>query len=166
MGDVGIAGATHRLTCRSRAQIVRVAEDRPQPRVTVRRSAPVVSRRRTKMRYGRRLLLGILLMLAAASPADAQERTLVFRYGPIRLAPYEVRQETSFPRAPGVDGFITGMHARIVDANGEPIPVTRLMLHHVLFVNDGAAGDERHDGACPKLPRERFYGTGEEDQRL
>src|SRR2546430_15384930 len=40
------------------------------------------------------------------------------------------------------------------------------MLPQVLFKALGARDGDRHDGACPDIPRERFYGTGEEHQAL
>jgi plastocyanin len=36
----------------------------------------------------------------------------------------------------------------------------------VVFLNEGARTGDRHDGFCPDLPRERFYGNGEEDEEL
>jgi hypothetical protein len=44
--------------------------------------------------------------------------------------------------------------------------VSEVMLHHVLFLNQGRFDGDRHDGSCPDLPRERFFGTGEEDKPL
>ncbi len=58
------------------------------------------------------------------------------------------------------------MSATVVDAQGKEIPVARVMLHHVLFSNEGASPGDRTDGTCPDIPRERFFGRGEEGRAL
>src|SRR5436853_5119804 len=93
-------------------------------------------------------------------------RTYILRFGPVSLGGYEVRQDTSSTPSPRMNGYIVGMRAYAADARGRPIPIRRLMLHHVLFKDLGARNGDRHDGACPDIPRERFYGTGEEHQTL
>jgi plastocyanin len=112
-------------------------------------------------------LLGTVALLTAAAPASAKEHTYTLRFGPLKLNGYQVRQNTDYVKTPGVNGYITKMVATVVDKKGRPIPIQRVMLHHVLFVNRGRNDHgDRHDGSCPKLPRERFYGTGEEHQTL
>lgn len=70
-------------------------------------------------------------------------------------------------RAPRIDGFITRMYARLVDRKGRPIPITRMMLHHVAFLDRGGPGRPRVDETyCKGKVGRRFYGTGEEDQAL
>lgn len=117
----------------------------------------------------------VVAALGAPSPAAADEQTLTFRYGPIELLPYEVKQDdTSFgvPK-PQVDGFVTGMEARAVDSAGREMPRQRLMLHHAVFSNLGRRVGDRRDASCDRytlldsetqLPgvAERFYGVGEE----
>ena len=58
------------------------------------------------------------------------------------------------------------MHARIVDAAGNPVPQERVMLHHVFFVNHGRFRGDRRAGDCRARNGETFYGTGEEDQAI
>src|SRR4051812_38322958 len=59
------------------------------------------------------------------------------------------------------------MSARAVDAQGVPIPVKRVMLHPLLFSDEGGPSPtDRVDGACPDIPRERFFGRGEEGRTL
>jgi hypothetical protein len=111
-------------------------------------------------------LLASAALLAAAAPASAAEHTYKLRFGPIKMGGYQVRQNTDFVRAPKVNGYITHMRAHVVDRRGRDIPIRRVMLHHVLFVNRGRHDGDRHDGACPGLPRERFMGSGEEHQVL
>lgn len=70
-------------------------------------------------------------------------------------------------RAPKVDGFITSMYARMTDRKGNPVPIARMMLHHVAFLDRGAPGRPRVDETyCKGKVGRRFYGTGEEDQAL
>jgi plastocyanin len=114
----------------------------------------------------RYLLLSLALLLVAASPASASERTYKLRFGPVALNGYQVRQNSDPVRTPEVNGYITRMRAHVVDKRGRDIPIKRLMLHHVLFTNRGRFDGDRHDGTCPEIPRERFMGTGEEHQLL
>jgi plastocyanin len=127
---------------------------------------------------GRRLqrILPVVLVLAGAtliageltrSTASDGERTVTLRYGPISLHGYEVESRTAWPETPRLDGHITKMSARVVDARGAEIPLSTVMLHHVLFANEGGPGPgDRRDGACPSIPRERFFGRGEEGRFL
>jgi plastocyanin len=130
-------------------------------------------------------LLGTLIAVATvalaltAAPASAEVRQLAFRVGPIGVAPYEVRQngiDIGIPK-PDVDGFITAMDANIVDGRGRPVPIQRLMLHHIVFANVGAAFGEKKDATCDTFTNldsvstfpaaaERFYGAGEERAQL
>jgi plastocyanin len=112
------------------------------------------------------LLAMLALMLTGTAPASAGVRHFKLRIGPKTLGGYEVRQNTDWVEAPNVEGYITRMRAHVVDKRGRDIPIQRIMLHHVLFVNRGVKDGDRHDGSCPGLPRERIFGTGEEHQTL
>jgi hypothetical protein len=113
------------------------------------------------------LTLAAAVLAAGAAPASATERQVTLRWGPVRLAAYQVLRDTSFPTPPRADGFITAMSARVVDAGGKPVPVRRVMLHHLLFSNEGGPDPaDKSDGACPDIPRERFFGSGEEGRAL
>src|SRR4051794_13167773 len=107
-------------------------------------------------------------MAGAPAPALAQPavQPVTLRYGPISLVGYETKRASNAVRAPQLDGYLTAMHARVVDAEGREVPKTRVMLHHVLFVNRGHPGAYRHTRACGARLGEPFYGTGEEDQAL
>lgn len=120
--------------------------------------------------------LGTLIAcLLLAAPASAEQVTETFRTGPIEVAGYEVKQndfQIGIPK-PKVDGFITGMSVDIVDAKGKPVPINRLMLHHIVFLNVGRSFGERRDGTCNSFVgldsktrfggiAERFYAAGEE----
>jgi plastocyanin len=102
------------------------------------------------------------LVLALAAPADAAVEKVVVRQGPLAMNPYEVRftsPSTRSVRAPGLDGYLVRMRARVVDEAGTPMPVQRVMLHHVVYKTRG-----RRDPVCGG--NESFYGTGEENQEL
>lgn len=113
------------------------------------------------------LLVSAWLALPTA-PAAAELQTVTYRQGPLAVAPYSVRYtsaETKEVPAPQLDGHIVEMHARVVDAAGEPIPLERLMLHHILYKNWGRFDGEKRDPVCGGTS-ESFYGTGEENQTV
>src|SRR5262249_16893410 len=59
------------------------------------------------------------------------------------------------------------MRAEIVDDHNRPVPQQIVMLHHVLFMNKGRFRGDRTSSDCrPNEPHEKFYGTGEEAQKL
>jgi hypothetical protein len=98
------------------------------------------------------------------SPGTAQAAVekVVVRQGPLTVYPYQVRYtspSTRRVRAPRLDGYIVRMHARLVDRSGTPIPVQRVMLHHVVYKTRA-----HRDPVCGGT--ESFYGTGEENQAL
>ena len=105
--------------------------------------------------------------------SDGPRTTYACRYGPVEVKGYEVRQEivTGIPRPPGA-GHITAMDVELVDPDGTPVPIQRLMLHHIAFSNMG-----RQDATCPNFELwdtktvipgtpERFYAAGEERAKL
>src|SRR5262245_33134000 len=100
------------------------------------------------------------------APADASTRTFTYRVGPVDMLGYATEQALQGTRAPKRFGYLTAMHARIVDAAGNPVPQERVMLHHVYFINDGRFRGDRRAGDCRSRTGEAFYGTGEEDQAI
>jgi plastocyanin len=121
----------------------------------------------TSMRRAIFLAVAVLAMLlTTATSASAALRHYKLRFGPIKLSGYQVRQNSDQVETPKVDGYIVRMRAHVVDKRGRDIPIQRVMLHHVLFTNLGSRDGQLHDGACPGVPRERFYGTGEEHQTM
>jgi plastocyanin len=111
--------------------------------------------------------LGALVLVVPAAPASAAQRTITKRFGPIGIGPYAVKYRTSRFPAPRVGGHVTRMHARVVDGRGRPMPVSRMMLHHLTFKDLGSPGNTRRDVTyCKGSLGERFYGTGEEDRAL
>jgi plastocyanin len=90
---------------------------------------------------------------------------------------YEVRQWYGIAPTPPQNGFITHMETDIVDdVTGDPVPISRLMLHHIVFLNlnrqdstcagQGYVGfDGRKDFGSSFAPQ-RFYAAGEERAKL
>lgn len=120
------------------------------------------------------LALALALTLLSAAAASAATQTVSKTFGPIKIGGYEVKQDTTtgVPNA-GLDGYITDMKVNVVDRAGKPLPISRIMLHHVVFLNMGSPGDARRDRTCDQfalwntrdtLPAlaERFYAAGEE----
>jgi plastocyanin len=100
------------------------------------------------------------LVLAVAGSAAAAPVTKTFTYGPVSVDGYAVKQSaTAAPRPEGA-GFITHMSADVVDVKtGKPVPIDRIMLHHILFLNLG-------NGSKPASVGNSFYGDGEERAKL
>ena len=114
-------------------------------------------------------IVALLALLVAAAPAAAAEtKTETFRF-PVEVKGYQVKQDMTFGvEHPKVDGYVTGMSANVVDADGTPVPINRLMLHHIVFSQVGAQNPicSQFTGfdASQKLPglATPFYGAGEE----
>src|SRR4051812_32152896 len=117
----------------------------------------------------RRILLAVTAaFLLVAAPAAAETKTETFRF-PVEVKGYQVKQDMTFGvEHPKVDGYITGMSANVVDADGTPVPINRLMLHHIVFAQVGEQNPicSTYTGfdAAQKLPglATPFYGAGEE----
>jgi plastocyanin len=130
----------------------------------------------------------VLASLAFAAPAAAQtpsgscnlagaegtKQTYDCRYGPITVGPFQVLTreiQLGMPKPP-VAGHVTNMETDVVDAGGTPVPIRRLMLHHIVFSNLG-----KQDRTCnnftmwdsmTEIPAaaERFYAAGEERGKM
>ena len=124
----------------------------------------------------------------AAAPASAQDpsgscnlagtqgtkQTYDCRYGPITVAPFQVLTkeiQLDMPK-PDVNGFVTNMETDVVEADGTPIPISRLMLHHIVFshlgVQDRTCSKFRMWDSMTEIPAaaERFYAAGEERAKM
>jgi plastocyanin len=110
-------------------------------------------------------------VLCTAGPAFAQPQTETFRQ-PVTVKGYQVKQTMTPAAHPKVDGYITAMSVDIVNADGTPVPIQRLMLHHIVFAKLGDPNPQ-----CPRftgfdssqhLPglAQPFYGAGEERNKL
>ena len=121
----------------------------------------------------------LVACLAFSVTASAAPQTKTFRTGPIKVDSYQVKQsdlDIKIP-TPGVNGYITGMDVEVVDRAGKPIPIDRLMLHHIVFSNLGPTIGSKRDGTCGSFTllnsrstvpglAERFYAAGEERAKL
>jgi len=115
--------------------------------------------------------LGALLALPTGASAAVETHTITT--GPITVGPYQVQQNIAGAPHPKIDGMITRMETDLVDENGVQIPIQRLMLHHIVFLNIA-----QRDRTCNSfrgfddqtsyggLNPERFYGAGEERAKL
>jgi plastocyanin len=141
-------------------------------------------RRRDRARTAGLILLAAgAALLSSPSGAAAEEHEYRFRI-PITVGGYQVLQNIrgNAPR-PMVDGHITKMSTDVVDAgcadvqacpDSEPVPISRLMLHHIVFLNQGrkdqTCGFEEGILGFDNLQRapgiERFFAAGEERARL
>ncbi|MBK5233722.1 MAG: hypothetical protein JJE13_12160 [Thermoleophilia bacterium] len=106
----------------------------------------------------------LLIVSALAAPAGAETRVITKKVGPITVAPYQVAlggpqfPDGPLPVAPNIEGFITKMSVDVVDVKtGKPVPIRRIMLHHIVFMNFGTPEARRYDP---------FYGDGEERAKM
>jgi plastocyanin len=99
---------------------------------------------------------------------------------------YEVKQWYILPQGTssnpggvpqlGANGHITHMETDVVDdSTGEPVPISRLMLHHIVFVNlnrqDSTCAGKSFTGfdgrnSFGKFSPQRFYAAGEERAKM
>jgi plastocyanin len=114
------------------------------------------------------VLLALAAVLVVAAPAMAETKTETFRF-PVEVKGYQVKQDMSFGiDHPKVDGHITGMSVDVVNEDGTPVPISRLMLHHIVFLTVGTQNSACQDytafDANQKLPAlaTPIYGAGEE----
>jgi plastocyanin len=125
-------------------------------------------------------IAGAAMVLVAPGAASAEETTETFRI-PISVSGYEVKQQivglpNGAPR-PATDGHITQMKVDLVNEDGSPVPIKRLMLHHIVFLNANLQL-ERPDATCdtitsfdnlgtfPGAFAERFFAAGEERAKM
>jgi plastocyanin len=114
-------------------------------------------------------LLGLFVLPSAASAAV---KTYTERVGPVQVGGYEVKQSVLPAPHEEIDGYVTNMEVDVVDADGTPVPIQRLMLHHIVFANL-----DRNDATCDSFlgfderpnelySSERFYAAGEERAKM
>ena len=111
------------------------------------------------------LAAALVAAVPAAPAAAAGGKMVAMRSGPQVLGGFETTRPKVIVKAPKVDGYITYMHARLVDARGRPVNSDRVVLHHVVFLNQGRFPGDR-ESKCGARFGEPFYGTGEENQAL
>jgi plastocyanin len=104
-----------------------------------------------------------MMLLLAPATAAAKTQTFDLRSGPYTVGRYDTVMVSDEVRTPPLKGWVTDMHAELVDQDGRAVPVDEAMLHHVFFHNLDRL---RSRGNCAAQIPEVFYGTGEEDQSL
>jgi plastocyanin len=130
-------------------------------------------RGRGVLRRGLVLAAGVLVALfAVPAVASATMHTQTYRL-PITVAGYEVKQAVWAAQRPPAGSVITRMSADVVNADGSQVPIQRLMLHHIVFLNlghtDPTCADQGimfWDNETLSAPFERFYAAGEERAQM
>jgi plastocyanin len=113
-------------------------------------------------------LCAVACALAAIVPASAQAGSQVFtlKSKPFLLSGFK----TIFPKVgvptPKRSGYITRMNAHLIDERGRRVSITKVMLHHIVFINTGYKGGPPKKTTCKGRGGEPFWGTGEEKQPL
>jgi hypothetical protein len=117
----------------------------------------------------RLIVLGaaFVFALTLSHRAQAAGQTLVFRSAPVTVDPYGVAQSYQLVPSPSVDGYVTAINADVVDADGNSVPISQVMLHHIVFAKIGTPDNtcakfRGYDGRSFPVPVQRFYGEGEE----
>ena len=112
------------------------------------------------MRILRRLAVAAALALLVPGIAHAETKTLTFRTGPIVVPAYGVATAPTLAPSPAEDGYVVGLLAEVVDAQGHVQGRRQVMLHHIVIAKVGA-----RDATCGGLT-ERFYAEGEERTQM
>ena len=116
-----------------------------------------------------KLALGVLLALLLAAPAGASERVLTLYSPPIDSEPY-VHRSTTVPlaadgvHAPAEPGYVLGFKEQVLvdskDPDAKPLPVAKMMVHHLLYYTAG-----RVEEGLGCLGGQFLGGRGEEHPR-
>ena len=114
----------------------------------------------------RLLLVVVAALLAFAAPASAEEKLLTLYSPPIDSEPY-VHKSTTVPlkadglEAPAEPGYVLGFQEQVLvdskDPDAEPLPVAKMMVHHLLYYTGG-----RVDEGTGCLGGQFLGGRGEE----
>ena len=105
-------------------------------------------------------------VLTGAGTASAATRTFTMRFGPIKMHGYETRQASDPAPAPRINGYVTAMHAHLVDAARPAGAAAARDAAPRLLRQRGRFPGDRRGGDCAPRRAETFYGTGEEDQAI
>ena len=126
----------------------------------------------TVARMSRACFAGLVAVLAVAfwpsgAVARSGEQTFVFRSAAVTVKGFGVQQDMQLVPSPSVDGYVTGISADVVDENGVSMPISTVMLHHVVLAKIGVPDATcqqfyGYDGRSVGIPVERFFAEGEE----
>jgi plastocyanin len=112
--------------------------------------------------------VGALVLGAAASSAEASTQKFSYTSRAFTITGFDVLLPKVRVRAPHRTGYVTRMTAILIDGNGRRLSIRHVMLHHLVFLNDGSGsrGGATPRGSCEGRYGEPFYGTGEEHEHL
>ena len=114
----------------------------------------------------------------SGTPAGGTSTTYECNVPTGTIGGYEVRQWYAGVPTPGAGtGFITHMETDVIDdVTGEQVPIQRLMLHHIVFINvnhqdatcagKGYLGFDGQKDFGNTFAPQRFYAAGEERAKL
>ena len=111
------------------------------------------------------IVIVVIVLMVTVAPAAAETRSIRFASGRVSLGAYATEKGRDDAPAPRRGGYVTVMHARLVDAQGRPVPQERVMLHHVFFVNYGSFPGDRRGGDCRRPPARRSTARGRRTRR-
>ena len=111
------------------------------------------------------LALSAIAAMMALATGTASAQTITYRAGPFHVSGFQTELPKLQVRAPRMDGYVTKMNATLHYANGRRVSIRKVMLHHIVFLNDGSPNNEP-GGSCKGRKGEPFYGTGEEREQL
>ena len=81
--------------------------------------------------------LSVIAATMAVAAGTASAQTITYRAGPFHVGGFETKLPKLQVRAPHMDGYITKMNATLHYANGRRVSIRKVMLHHIVFLNDG-----------------------------
>jgi len=113
----------------------------------------------------RMLLALVIVAMMAITAGTASAQTITYRAGPFHINGFQTLLPKLRVRSPHMNGYITKMNATLHYGNGKRVTIRRVMLHHIVFLNDGRPNKEP-GGSCKGRKGEPFYGTGEEREQL
>jgi hypothetical protein len=111
------------------------------------------------------LVLAAIAAMMALAPGTASAKTITYTAGPFNVGGFETKLPKIRVRSPHMNGYVTRMNATLHYADGRRVSIRRVMLHHIVFLNDGRPNREP-GGSCKGRKGEPFYGTGEEREQL
>ena len=98
----------------------------------------------------RLLLAAVAALLVFAAPASAEERLLTLYSPPIDSEPYVHKSTTVTLKADGLEapaepGYVLGFAEQVLvdskDPDAEPLPVSKMMVHHLLYFTGGRTAE-------------------------
>ncbi len=119
------------------------------------------------MRAGVGILIAVLAAILPAAPASAGEKLLTLYSPPFDSEPYVHRSTTvelkpDGVQAPAEAGYVLGFKEQVLvdskDPKAKPLPVTKMMVHHLLYYTPGRV--DQLQGGC--LGGAFLGGRGEE----